>query len=189
MDLWTEDVQEALLGLLGTVLAIVLTWLAAKAASYLKALEAKAIEAAGEIADGRLTAAAEQAIRYVEQWAARQINATGAQKLAAAKAVLGKWFPEADEDDLEAVIEAALNGLKNGWKLEPEPLAAGPVDTIGRPIVATVPPALSTAVEQAQAASDALSKQIEAARASADAKVAEFKGLAESFGLPRDGDA
>ena len=181
MDLWTADVQEALLGLLGTVLAIVLTWLAAKAASYLKALEAKAIQAAGEIADGRLTAAAEQAIRYVEQWAARQINATGAQKLAAAKAVLGKWFPEADEDDLEAVIEAALNGLKNGWRLEPEKITTDTPDSIAAR-------AADTAAEVAEAKLAQLRADVQEAKETATKAVDTLQSLARSFGL-RDGDA
>jgi len=158
VDLWNEQVQEAVLGLLGTVLTIVLAWLAAKAAGYLRALETKALESAGEIAEGRFVSACEKAIRYVEQWAARKINITSAEKLAAARALVGKWFPEADPDDIEAMIEATLNGLKTGW------------DTItprsGTSYSAPAPDPLAD-----------LHAKIESARTEADAKIQEVKRM------------
>jgi len=82
MDLWTPEVQNALMGLLQAVFSIIAAWIGVEAARYVAALKAKALQAAAETGNALLEQAAETAVRYVEQVASQQVAKwTGKQKL------------------------------------------------------------------------------------------------------------
>ena len=63
MDLWTPEVQTALVGLLQAVLSIVAAWIGVEAARYVTALKAKALQAAAETGNALLENVAETAVR------------------------------------------------------------------------------------------------------------------------------
>ena len=116
MDLWTPEVQNALMGLLQAVLSIVAAWIGVEAARYVTALKAKALQAAAETGNALLENVAETAVRYVEQVASQQIAKwTGEQKLHLAADYVTRQMPGVSIEDAEAAIEAVLNRLTHGW--------------------------------------------------------------------------
>lgn len=116
MDLWTPEVQTALVGLLQAVLSIVAAWIGVEAARYVTALKAKALQAAAETGNALLENVAETAVRYVEQVASQQVAKwTGKQKLHLAADYVTRQMPGVSIEDAEAAIEAVLNRLKSGY--------------------------------------------------------------------------
>lgn len=116
MDLWTAEVQTALVNLVVAVLSIVAAWIGVEGAKYVAALKAKAMQAAIKTGNDLLESAAERAVRWVEQLAAQQIAKwTGPQKLAAAADYVTRQLPGVSEADAETAIEAVINRLKYGW--------------------------------------------------------------------------
>lgn len=116
MDLWTPEVQNALMGLLQAVFSIIAAWIGVEAARYVAALKAKALQAAAETGNALLEQAAETAVRYVEQVASQQVAKwTGKQKLQLAADYVTRQMPGVSIEDAEAAIEAVLNRLKSGY--------------------------------------------------------------------------
>ncbi len=116
MDLWTPEVQNALMGLLQAVFSIIAAWIGVEAARYVAALKAKALQAAAETGNALLEQAAETAVRYVEQVASQQVAKwTGKQKLHLAADYVTRQMPGVSIEDAEAAIEAVLNRLKSGY--------------------------------------------------------------------------
>lgn len=116
MDLWTPEVQNALMGLLQAVFSIIAAWIGVEAARYVTALKAKALQAAAETGNALLENVAETAVRYVEQVASQQIAKwTGEQKLHLAADYVTRQMPGVSIEDAEAAIEAVLNRLKSGY--------------------------------------------------------------------------
>lgn len=116
MDLWTPEVQNALMGLLQAVFSIIAAWIGVEAARYVAALKAKALQAAAETGNALLEQAAETAVRYVEQVASQQVAKwTGKQKLHLAADYVTHQMPGVSIEDAEAAIEAVLNRLKSGY--------------------------------------------------------------------------
>lgn len=116
MDLWTGEVQNAVITLVVTALGIVAAWIGAKGRAYLTALESKAV-AEARVRGGELMAeAAETAVRAVEALARNAAEKLmSAEKRALAVKFFLRLFPDADEELAGSYIEAALSRLQGGW--------------------------------------------------------------------------
>jgi len=157
MDLWTPEVQNALMGLLQAVFSIIAAWIGVEAARYVAALKAKALQAAAETGNALLEQAAETAVRYVEQVASQQVAKwTGKQKLHLAADYVTRQMPGVSIEDAEAAIEAVLNRLKSGYgSITPQ------ADTATR-VATTITQA--TVEDVAERAADVIARAEKAAR-------------------------
>lgn len=113
MDLWTAEVQEAVLKLIVALLGIAATWATVKAKNWLIAAEAKALAEAREKGGLLLEQAVRLGIQYAEQEASKQLAKwTNADKQAAAAAFVMQRFPEADAAEVASMIEALVKSVK-----------------------------------------------------------------------------
>lgn len=132
MDLWTADVQEAVLKLIVALLGIAATWATVKAKNWLIAAEAKALAEAREKGGMLLEQAVRLAIQYAEQQATKQVDAwTNEDKQAAAAAFVLQRFPAVDAAEVADLIEALVKEAKSGWLYDAETVARAKDNTGG----------------------------------------------------------
>lgn len=185
MDLWTAEVQDAVLKLIVAVLGIVVMWVGVQGKRYLAALEAKALESAQETGVQVLEQVAEAAVRYVKQVSTHKwAELTNPERLAIAADWVQSVLPGVEREVAVGAVESVLNRLKTGYGgLEPK--AAETTTDTPDSIAAR---AADTAAEVAEAKLAQLRADVQEAKETATKAVDTLQSLARSFGL-RDGDA
>jgi nitrous oxide reductase accessory protein NosL len=124
VDLWTPEVQEAVLKLIVALLGIVATWATVKAKNWLVAAEAKALAEAREKGGAMLEQAVRLGIQYAEQVASKQVAKwTNEDKLNAAVEFVQVRFPEVPAEEIDRMIDAVIKDVK-AWWLEQHPDSA-----------------------------------------------------------------
>lgn len=124
MDLWTAEVQEAVLKLIVALLGIAATWATVKAKNWLIAAEAKALAEAREKGGLLLEQAVRLGIQYAEQWATKQVDQwTNEDKVTVVVDFVHLRFPDADRAEIVMLIDALLKDAKSSWLYDAETVA------------------------------------------------------------------